>query len=87
MPRDSQGMAKAQHAPKYRALVDLLRQLREEANQTQRDLGKRLRKPQSWVHNCESANRRVDVTEFAAWCKACGADPRKAFARVLEICR
>jgi hypothetical protein len=36
---------------------------------------RRLGKPQSWVFNCETANRRVDVTEFAAWARACGADP------------
>ena len=41
---------------------------------TQRDLGKKLRKPQSWVFNCESANRRVDVTEFILWARACGVE-------------
>ena len=80
-------MAKAQHAPHYRSLPPLLRQLREEAGLTQRDLGERLRKPQSWVYNCESANRRVDVTEFVEWCRGCGADPAKAFRRVLETTR
>ena len=34
---------------------------------TQRDLGAKLKKPQSWIYNCESANRRVDVTEFILW--------------------
>jgi hypothetical protein len=37
--------------------------LGEEADLTQRQL---LKKPQSWVHNCETANRRVDLTEFIA---------------------
>ena len=77
-------MAKAQHSPDYRRLPGLLRQLREEAGLTQRDLGKRMKKPQSWIYNCESANRRVDVTEFAAWCRGCGADPLRAFKRALE---
>jgi hypothetical protein len=57
--------------------------LREEAGLTQRALGNRLRKPQSWVYNCESANRRVDVTEFVAWAAACGVDAQEAFARFL----
>ena len=44
--------------------------LREKAGLTQRDLGKRLKKPQSWVYNCETGNRRVDVTEFIVWARA-----------------
>ena len=32
--------------------------------------------PQSWVHNCETANRRVDIAEFVSWSKACGVDPQ-----------
>jgi hypothetical protein len=75
---------KAQHTTSYRRLPAFLRTLREEAGLTQRELGARLNKPQSWVYNCEAANRRVDVTEFIAWTKACAADPRAAFARFLE---
>jgi len=74
---------KSQHTPDYQALPPLLRALREEAGLTQRDLGERLGKPQSWVYNCETANRRVDVTEFIALARACGVDPRDAFARLL----
>ncbi len=74
---------KSQHAPQYQHLPPLLRALREEAGLSQRELAGRLAKPQSWVYNCETANRRVDVTEFIAWARACGADPRTAFARLL----
>ena len=75
---------KSQHNQKYRALPGYLRQLREKADLTQRELGKRLKKPQSWVYNCETANRRVDITEFIAWAKACDVDPKKAFAKLLK---
>ena len=75
---------KSQHAPGYEPLRALLRALREEAALTQRDVGDRLGKPQSWVHNCEVGNRRVDVSEFVAWATACGVDPAGAFARFLE---
>ena len=74
---------KSQHAAAYRRVPDFLRALREAAGLTQRDLGKRLKKPQSWVYNCETANRRVDVAEFIAWAKACGCDPGEAFSRFL----
>jgi len=75
---------KSQHASAYQEIPAFLRTLREEAGLTQRGLGKRMKKPQSWIYNCESANRRVDVAEFIAWARACEADPREAFARLLN---
>jgi transcriptional regulator with XRE-family HTH domain len=77
-------MPKAQHTDAYEQVREVLRALREEAELTQRDLGERLGKPQSWVHNCEVGNRRVDVAEFAAWASACGVEPATAFARFLR---
>jgi len=78
-------MAKAQHAPGYKTVPAFLKRLREDAGLTQRELGSRLRRPQSWVYNCESSNRRVDLTEFIRWCDACGTDPEKAFARFRRL--
>ena len=49
---------KAQQNLKYRVLPGFLRQMREQAGLTQRELGKRLTKPQSYIYNCETANRR-----------------------------
>mgnify|MGYP006300076791 CR=1 FL=1 len=77
-------MTKAQHNLMYRVLPGFLRKLRENANLTQRDLGKRLRKPQSWVYNCETANRRVDITEFVQWAEACDVNPKNAFNKLLK---
>lgn len=77
-------MSKAQHAAGYRTLPRFLRELREGADLTQRELGQRLRRPQSWVYNSETGNRRVDVTEFVAWCKGCRLDPVRAFERLLD---
>ena len=74
---------KAQHARSYGLVPVFLRRLREEAELTQRELGKRLKKPQSWIYNCETANRRVDVTEFVAWAKGCGVEPGDALSRFL----
>ena len=76
---------KSQHNQLYKALPGFLRQLREDAGLTQRDMGQRLKKPQSWVYNCETANRRVDITEFILWAKACNLDPKKAFAQLLKL--
>jgi transcriptional regulator with XRE-family HTH domain len=76
---------KVQHLNTYRVLPALLREMREQAGITQRDLGEILSKPQSYIYNCEVSNRRVDITEFVLWSKACGVDPKKAFARLLKI--
>ncbi len=78
---------KAQHARPYQAVPPFLRRLREEAELTQRALGERLRKPQSWVYNCETGNRRVDVMEFIAWCRACGMNAVTALAQLLPADR
>jgi hypothetical protein len=48
-------------------------------------LGKKLKKPQSWVYNCETGNRRVDVGEFVLWAKACKVEPEVAFGRFLKL--
>jgi transcriptional regulator with XRE-family HTH domain len=76
---------KSQHSREYRPLPGFLRMLREEAELTQRDLGRRMKKPQSWIYNCESANRRVDVTEFIEWAHACDVDPGQAFRRFVGL--
>src|SRR4051812_10709580 len=54
-----------------RQLGQVLRALREGAGLTQRQVGDRLGKPQSWVFNCEQGARKVVVEEFIAWSRAC----------------
>jgi transcriptional regulator with XRE-family HTH domain len=76
---------KPQQSRSYRTIPGLLRTMREEAGMTQRQLGQKLTKPQSWIYNCETANRRVDLAEFCAWCKACGVDPTAGMRRFLSI--
>ncbi len=75
---------KAQHDPAYRHIPPMLRAMRERAGLTQRAIGQRLRKPQSWVYNCETANRRVDVMEYIAWCRACDVEPEEEFKILLR---
>ncbi len=79
--------SKAQHSLQYASLPPFLRSMRENAGFTQRQLADLLGKPQSWIHNCETANRRVDVAEFAAWCDACGVRPQTGFTRFLKLVR
>jgi hypothetical protein len=58
--------------------------MRDKAGLTQRQIGHKLGKPQSWVYNCETANRRVDITEFIDWARACEMDPNQAFTELLK---
>lgn len=74
-------MPRANHHRRYRNMPKLVRALREEAGLTQRGLGALLRQPQSWVHLCETGERRVDVAEFCDWAKACGVHPVDAIRR------
>ncbi len=73
---------KAQHQPIYKAVPRFLRQLREEAGLTQREIGAILKRPQSWVYSCETGIRRVDVAEFCLWCQACKSDPASVIRRL-----
>ena len=75
---------KAQHRKHYAHVPEFLRRLRENARLTQREVGEKLRRPQSWVYNCETGNRRVDVAEFVEWCRACGLSPARAILKLEE---
>jgi transcriptional regulator with XRE-family HTH domain len=75
---------KSQHNLKYRPIPQFLRELRQNAGLTQRQLGKKLSKPQSYIYNCETANRRVDIAEFIEWANACDISPEAAFRRYVS---
>ena len=77
-------MPKSLQAPRYRQLPAMLREMREAASFTQRELARRLRMSHMMVHNSETAERRVDVAEFADWAAACGMDPLEAFRSFLS---
>ena len=77
-------MAKAQHALRYRLLPGLLREIRDQAGLTQRALAARLTVTHVFVHKSETGERRVDVTEFIDWCKACDTDPFAAFTKLAK---
>jgi hypothetical protein len=59
----------------YRKVPAFLRQLREKAGLTQRELAESIGEIQSWVHRSEIGSRRVDVAEFIMWCRGCGVEP------------
>lgn len=71
-----------QHDPAYKQLQALLRAWREEAGLTQAELGEAFGRPHTFVHKCESGDRRVDPVEFVRWCRVCGMKPEKGIAKI-----
>lgn len=68
-------MKKALYEQRYAAFTDLLKEERKNADLTQAQLAKKLRRPQSYVSKYERGDRRLDVIEFLEIAKVVGFDP------------
>ena len=77
-------MPRSTHHRHYRALLDLLVQLRGEAGVTQATLAERIANTQTFVSKVERGERRLDVVEFSEWCEALEFDASSAFDQFLE---
>jgi transcriptional regulator with XRE-family HTH domain len=62
-------------------LRELLVEARREANLTQAELSRRLKRPQSFVSKYERGERRLDVVEFGDVAKALGVDGLRLLRR------
>ncbi|MFN3465091.1 MAG: helix-turn-helix domain-containing protein [Terricaulis sp.] len=67
----------------YAAFRDTLVAVRKDAGVTQVELAERLGKPQQFISKIENGDRRVDLVEFVAVCRALRINPKDAFAAVL----
>ena len=76
--------ARAIHHRDYAPIPELLRQMREDAGLTQRELADNLLRKQQSVSTSESGSRRVDLGEFCRWAEACGVTPADAMALYLQ---
>lgn len=61
---------KSIHDQRYVELVARLRELRKRRGISQKDLGDKLGRPQSFVSKVETCERRLDVVETLIFCKA-----------------
>jgi transcriptional regulator with XRE-family HTH domain len=65
-----------------RKLRELLIEARGAAGLTQKELGARIDRPQSFVSNYERGAGRVDVADFLVIARALGLDPKELLGRV-----
>jgi transcriptional regulator with XRE-family HTH domain len=74
--RDQEGrLPKSLYSETYSRFLALMKRARTTAGLTQVDVANRLGRPQSFVSKCESGERRVDIAEFLAPCKAIEVNP------------
>ena len=59
-------------ARRRKVLLDLLRDARREAGMRQADVAAKMGKPQSFVSNYESGERRLDLLELQTLCEVLG---------------
>lgn len=72
------------HTKPYVAVRSLLKQKREEAGLSNRELGKELQTAYSLIAKVESGDRRLDVVEACKYCKAIDVDPHELIDLILE---
>lgn len=70
--------------PAHAALAKAVADLRKRAGLTQRQLAAAVGREQSYVGRIETRQRRVDLVEWVALCRACGADPEREMARLIR---
>ncbi len=78
-------MRKSLYTPRQQTVAEAVLAMRTAAHLSQRQLAARLRRPLSIVSRIESAQRRVDLLEWVALCRACDADPVEAGRDVLQV--
>lgn len=74
---------KSIYSREYRLFLQQLREARERANLTQAQLARKLGCTQSFISKCERGERRVDIIELRALCRAMRLDV-DAFVRQLK---
>lgn len=65
-------MEKSIYSREYSLFLEQLRKAREEKGLTQTELAEKLGQTQSFISKVERGERRLDVVELRAFCKAIG---------------
>lgn len=78
-------MRKTIYSEQGKTLREAIKEIREKAGLTQRELGRRLGREHSFVSKCELGERRIDIVEFYWICTACGAQPEREATKIMKI--
>jgi ribosome-binding protein aMBF1 (putative translation factor) len=78
----AKSVTKSVFTNKYKVFREALIKAREAAGITQRELSKKLSRPQSFVSKYERGERRLDVVEFLEVTKVLGIDPSDIVERL-----
>lgn len=70
------------HTKSYQAFIAVMVAARKEADITQHELARRIKKPQSFVSKYERFERRLDVPEFLFIARALDLDAAKLLRRI-----
>lgn len=73
-------MPRSVHTDAYASIIAGLVDARKAKGVTQVELAKRLGRPQSFISEIETRERRLDVLEFYALARALRIEPSKLFA-------
>jgi transcriptional regulator with XRE-family HTH domain len=65
-------MEKSIYSEDYALFLQLLRDVRTKVGITQEELAERLKQTQSFISKVERGERRLDIVELMAFCKALG---------------
>jgi transcriptional regulator with XRE-family HTH domain len=71
-------------SPQHEELRRLLKERRQRAEMTQRDVAAKLGRPQRFISQVETGSHRVTVVEFLEFAEAIGFDPAAALRRVAK---
>ena len=80
-------MEKTIHSREYAVFLRVFRESRRRAGLTQIELARRVGESQSFVSKCERGERRIDVVELRAFCRAFDLTLKQfvtAFERAME---
>ncbi|MFA6593884.1 MAG: helix-turn-helix transcriptional regulator [Candidatus Buchananbacteria bacterium] len=62
-------MPKTIHTDEYQRITERLKQARVDADFTQEEVAKRIKKPQSYVSKIEAGEQRIDIIELKVFAK------------------
>jgi len=78
-------MIKSIHSTQYQMLISWLKDARETQGLTMRDLAKKLEVPHSFIGKVEQCERRIDVIEYMAYCRALELSPVDGINLLLNL--